>query len=202
MLSWPDAQARFAHLRCVIVDEWHELLSTKRGTQTELALARLRRWRPGLRTWGLSATLGDLGVALRALLGQGADESAACLIRADLLKQIVIETLIPDQIERFPWAGHLGLTMLPRVIAAIEANRSTLIFTNTRSQTELWYPGHPGSAPGVGRPDRAAPWLAGQDRARVRGSGTERRPAAGRRLHLLAGPGRGLLAGGLRVASR
>jgi ATP-dependent Lhr-like helicase len=139
MLSWPDAQARFAHLRCVIVDEWHELLSTKRGTQTELALARLRRWRPGLRTWGLSATLGDLGVALRALLGQGADESAACLIRADLPKQIVIETLIPDQIERFPWAGHLGLTMLPRVIAAIEANRSTLIFTNTRSQTELWY---------------------------------------------------------------
>jgi len=139
MLSWPDAQARFAHLRCVIVDEWHELLATKRGTQTELALARLRRWRPNLRTWGLSATLGDLGIALRALLGQGADEPDACLIRADLPRQVVIDTLIPQQVERFPWAGHLGLTMLPRVIAAIEASRSALVFTNTRSQTELWY---------------------------------------------------------------
>jgi len=137
MLSWPDAQARFAHLRCVIVDEWHELLATKRGTQTELALARLRRWQPNLRTWGLSATLGDLGIALRALLGTG--EDAACLIRADLPKQTVVDTLIPEQVERFPWAGHLGLTMLPRVVAAIEASRSALVFTNTRSQTELWY---------------------------------------------------------------
>ncbi|BCX03760.1 MAG: DNA ligase-associated DEXH box helicase [Candidatus Roseilinea sp.] len=137
MLSWPDARERFAGLRYVIVDEWHELLGTKRGTQTELALARLRCWQPGLRTWGLSATLGNLDVALRALVG--AQSTDATLICADLPKEVIIESLLPEQVERFPWAGHLGLVMLPRVLEAIEANASTLIFTNTRSQTEMWY---------------------------------------------------------------
>ncbi|MDW8351761.1 MAG: ligase-associated DNA damage response DEXH box helicase [Anaerolineae bacterium] len=137
MLSWPDARERFAGLRCVIVDEWHELLGTKRGTQTELALARLRTWQPTLRTWGLSATLGNLDVALQALLGAQATD--ASLIRADLPKAIIVESLLPDQVERFPWAGHLGLVMLPRVLQAIATHASTLIFTNTRSQTELWY---------------------------------------------------------------
>lgn len=137
MLSWPDARERFAGLRCAIVDEWHELLGTKRGTQTELALARLRCWQPKLRTWGLSATLGNLDVALQALMGMNGSD--ATLIRAELPKEIVIESLLPEQVERFPWAGHLGLVMLPRVLEAIEANASTLVFTNTRSQTEMWY---------------------------------------------------------------
>jgi len=137
MLSWPDARERFAGLRCAIVDEWHELLGTKRGTQTELALARLRAWQPNLRTWGLSATLGNLDVAMHALVGM--NTAGATLIHADLPKEIVIESLLPEQVERFPWAGHLGIVMLPRVLDAIEANASTLIFTNTRSHTELWY---------------------------------------------------------------
>ncbi|MDG1491627.1 MAG: DEAD/DEAH box helicase, partial [Planctomycetota bacterium] len=56
LLSREDAAERFAQLQCVVVDEWHELFGTKRGVQTELGLARLRRLAPGLRTWGLSAT--------------------------------------------------------------------------------------------------------------------------------------------------
>lgn len=137
MLSWPDARERFAGLRCVIVDEWHELLGSKRGTQTELALARLRTWQPCLRTWGLSATLGNLDVALQALLGTNA--TGGMLIRADLPKEVIIESLLPDTVERFPWAGHLGLVMLPRVLQLIASGASALIFTNTRSQTELWF---------------------------------------------------------------
>ncbi|MBL8990822.1 MAG: DEAD/DEAH box helicase, partial [Phycisphaerae bacterium] len=53
LLSYPDARASLASLRCVVVDEWHELIGSKRGVQVELALARLRRWNPRLRTWGL-----------------------------------------------------------------------------------------------------------------------------------------------------
>lgn len=151
MLSWPHVREQFAHLRCVVVDEWHELLSTKRGTQTELALARLRRWCPALRTWGLSATLGNLAVAMQALLGHGESgvENQASsprptahgrrLIRGHTPKAIEIDSLIPGAIERFPWAGHLGLVMLPHVVSVIDHSRSTLIFTNTRSQTETWY---------------------------------------------------------------
>lgn len=136
MLADPESRRRLAHLCCIVVDEWHELMSTKRGVQTELALARLRRWAPGLRTWGLSATLANLEQARDALLGP---DAAGRLIHADLPKRIDIRTLLPGDIERFPWAGHLGLRLLDEVIAAVENARSTLLFTNTRSQTEMWY---------------------------------------------------------------
>jgi ATP-dependent Lhr-like helicase len=136
-LSYPDARELFSTLLLVVVDEWHELLGSKRGAQTELALARLRRWCPGLRTWGLSATLGNLDEALRALLGEGAP--AGRVVRGEETKPVRVDSLLPDAVERFPWAGHLGLALLPRVVAAVEEGRSALVFTNTRSQTELWY---------------------------------------------------------------
>ena len=135
LLARENAQEFFADLRCVVVDEWHELLGSKRGVQTQLALARLRRWRPGLLTWGMSATLGDLDAAKRALLGPRGE---GALVEARLKKKLVIDTLIPQTPERFPWAGHLGIKMAQRVVEEIEAHNSTLLFTNTRSQAELW----------------------------------------------------------------
>ncbi|HMQ33502.1 MAG TPA: ligase-associated DNA damage response DEXH box helicase [Chloroflexaceae bacterium] len=136
LLARPDAAALFAGLRCVVVDEWHELLASKRGVQVELALARLRRWRPGLRAWGLSATLGNLDAALEALVGAG---GRGLVVRGDVPKPVTIDALIPATVERFPWAGHLGLRMLDQVLAEVETARSCLVFTNTRAQTELWY---------------------------------------------------------------
>lgn len=143
LLARPNAQELFGSLQAVIVDEWHELMATKRGVQTELGLARLRRWRPGLRLWGLSATMGNLDTALRTLLGHAdyttGEISTGRLVRGDMSKAIAFTSLIPAQVERFPWAGHLGLRLLPRVVEIMEANRTTLVFTNTRSQTERWY---------------------------------------------------------------
>jgi len=139
MLTRPDAEHQFRDLRAVIVDEWHELLSTKRGVQVELALARLRRWRPELRTWGVSATLGNLEQAQEVLLGPEPPRLTPARIQGRQRKRIVIDSVIPRSIERFPWAGHLGLRLLPEVVAAIDEARSTLVFTNTRSQTEIWY---------------------------------------------------------------
>ncbi|MDX2221020.1 MAG: ligase-associated DNA damage response DEXH box helicase [Burkholderiales bacterium] len=139
MLASTTARETLANIRSVVVDEWHELMGTKRGVQTELALARLRRWSPAMRVWGVSATLGNLDEAMACLLGVGAKQGA--IIRGETDKQIVIDTLMPPEGERFPWAGHLGLVMLGEVIAAIEQSNSTLVFTNTRSQAELWYQG-------------------------------------------------------------
>jgi ATP-dependent helicase Lhr and Lhr-like helicase len=141
LLSQRDAHQFFRHLQAVVVDEWHELLGNKRGVQAELGLARLRRWSPALRTWGVSATLGNLDEALAALLGvddQGESVSGK-LVQGLIPKEIVIDSLIPEQIERFPWAGHMGLKMLPQVLDAVAEARSTLIFTNTRNQTETWF---------------------------------------------------------------
>jgi ATP-dependent Lhr-like helicase len=137
MLSYPDAAARMAGLEGVIVDEWHELLSSKRGVQTELCLARLRAWNPDLRIWGLSATIGNLPEAMRVLLGDRAEEGV--IVTGETRKEVVIETLLPDEIERFPWSGHLGLRMIPAVVRQIGQAGTTLLFTNTRSQTEQWY---------------------------------------------------------------
>lgn len=135
LLSAADARERFRHLDAVIVDEWHELLGSKRGVQTQLALARLRLWRPGLLVWGLSATIGNLRQAQDALLGAG----QGTLVEGVDDKDIVVDTLLPPATGRFPWAGHLGTVMLPAVVREIEQSASTLVFTNTRAQSELWY---------------------------------------------------------------
>ncbi len=137
LLSNAGAGDLFRTLRLVVVDEWHELLSTKRGTQTELCLARLRTLCPGLRTWGLSATLGNIETAARTLVGAGAQRPE--IIRGVSPKAIEIETLLPEEIERYPSSGHLGTALLDRVIERIEAGGTTLLFTNTRSQTEIWF---------------------------------------------------------------
>jgi ATP-dependent helicase Lhr and Lhr-like helicase len=136
-LSRPESKAMFADLRLVIVDEWHELLGTKRGVLTELALARLRHWHPNLRTWGLSATIGNLATAMKTLMGSS--PAPRRLVRGLVPKSITIDALIPEEMECFPWAGHLGVNMLPQVLEAIEEGATTLVFTNTRSQAEIWY---------------------------------------------------------------
>jgi ATP-dependent helicase Lhr and Lhr-like helicase len=135
LLSYPDAGEKLGALRCVVVDEWHELLASKRGVQVELALARLRSWNPVLRTWGLSATLGNLAEAKDVLLAG----RPGVIVSGDLPKEYAIETIIPAETRRFPWAGHLGLRLLPEVLDAIEGARSTLLFCNVRSAAEAWY---------------------------------------------------------------
>lgn len=140
-LSRPTTREAFQSLRCVIVDEWHELLSTKRGVQTELGLARLRQWLPDLRIWGLSATLANLEQARDVLLGHGARAAAnsGVLISGDMPKEYRVETIIPSALDDFPWSGHLGMSCLSAVLEAIERGRTTLLFTNTRSQAEIWF---------------------------------------------------------------
>jgi ATP-dependent Lhr-like helicase len=134
LLARADCGDLFAPLALVVVDEWHELIGNKRGVQVQLALARLRRFaRPCV--WGLSATLGNLDEALRVLLAG----SQGVLVEGRIDKPLVIDTLLPDDPGRFPWGGHLGIRMLEPVLREIDAAATTLVFTNTRSQAELWY---------------------------------------------------------------
>src|SRR5262249_10523843 len=145
MLSNADAREKLSDLRLVVVDEWHELLGNKRGVMTELALARLRKWNPKLRTWGLSATLGNIDEAMERLVPDTRGRTPASGMRPHRIvkgvskKEVAIDTLIPPEVDRFPWAGHTGLAMLDHVIEAIDGSRSTLLFTNVRSQAEIWY---------------------------------------------------------------
>jgi ATP-dependent Lhr-like helicase len=125
----------FRSLEAVIVDEWHELIGSKRGAQVELALSRLRAVAPRLRIWGLSATLGNLDEARDVLLAG----KPGALVAGSEPKSIVIDSLLPDDIRHYPWAGHLGTRAVRAVAEEIERGGTTLVFTNVRSQAEWWY---------------------------------------------------------------
>ncbi|MEM6709901.1 MAG: DEAD/DEAH box helicase, partial [Pseudomonadota bacterium] len=136
LLSYEATARQFSSLKAVVVDEWHELLGTKRGVQLELCLAWLRDCAPRLRTWGLSATIGNLDHAAEVLVGP---DLPGRLIAGSHQKTTRICTALPADIDAFPWSGYTGLALLEPVIEAIEAAQSTLLFTNTRSQAERWF---------------------------------------------------------------
>lgn len=138
LMTNKDYREVLGKLDAVVVDEWHELMSSKRGVMLELALAHLRSFRPELMLWGISATIGNLQEAGRVLLGNQLYENAI-QIQSDIPKQIEFITLLPDEVESYPWAGHLGIKMLEKLKPVLQEEGTALIFTNTRSQTEIWY---------------------------------------------------------------
>ena len=156
MLSRAESREQLSDLALIVVDEWHELIGTKRGVQLQLALSRLRVFAreraardgggecerglsphppPQLAVWGLSATLGNTEYAMQVLLNR--DDGV--LVQGRIDKTLLVDTLLPDEPGRFPWGGHLGIKMVPAVVSEVASSSTTLIFTNTRSQAELWY---------------------------------------------------------------
>lgn len=137
MLSYPDSPRHFGSLRVVIVDEWHELSGSKRGTQTELALARLRALNPSLRIWALSATVGNPDELAQAAVGLPRPYR---VVSQSGVRAPEILTLFPEENTGLPWFGRIGTGMFGPV-AKVLGDGSTLVFTNTRNQSERWYQG-------------------------------------------------------------
>lgn len=139
LLSQSDYPNYLKNVKSIIVDEWHELIGTKRGVATELAISRLKKLTSGnLKIWGISATIGNLPQAKRVLLGEDLYKKGVC-IKSNIEKEIVVESVLPDEVERFPWSGFLGTKLIDKVVPIIQKSTTTLLFTNTRSQTEIWY---------------------------------------------------------------
>jgi ATP-dependent Lhr-like helicase len=140
LLSSKDYKKTFKNCSAIVVDEWHELLGTKRGVQMELGLSRLKTICKDLRIWGISATIGNLEQAREVLLGPTSPElENSVLVKANLNKKITVKSIIPKEMETFPWRGHLGLHLLDQVVPIINNSKTTLLFTNTRSQCEIWF---------------------------------------------------------------
>lgn len=136
LLSQKNNQRFFKNLKCIAVDEWHELLGGKRGVLTELALSRLTSYQKKIRIWGITATIGNLDEALEVLLPYKTKKTK---VVAKEKKKIDIIAVLPDEVEILPWAGHLGNKLANKVIPIILESKTTLVFTNTRSQAEMWY---------------------------------------------------------------
>jgi ATP-dependent Lhr-like helicase len=171
MMAQKEYPKMFQTLQVVVIDEWHELLGTKRGVQVELGLSRLKVLSlksgvqskdadnspissnpeqkntalrlpasdSGLKIWGISATIGNLEQAADVLLGNDFSADKIKMVRANLDKKLLIKSIIPENIESYSWAGHIGLKLLPQVMEIVAKSVTTLIFTNTRSQSEIWY---------------------------------------------------------------
>ncbi|RFZ81370.1 ligase-associated DNA damage response DEXH box helicase [Mucilaginibacter terrenus] len=169
MLAQKEYAKVFQGLQVLVCDEWHELLGTKRGVQVELGLSRLKKLASGdqqfaissvqstelikpqtanrqlrslnrqLKIWGISATIGNLEQAAEVLLGNDFPPDQIRMVRAKIDKRLVIESVIPENIENYSWAGHIGVKLLPQVMEIVAKSKTTLIFTNTRSQSEIWY---------------------------------------------------------------
>ncbi|TMU54721.1 ligase-associated DNA damage response DEXH box helicase [Flagellimonas algicola] len=140
LLSSKGYDRVFKNCTAVVVDEWHELLGSKRGVQMELGLSRLKTICNDLRIWGISATIGNLEQAREVLLEPtGNALSNSVLIKANLNKKITVKSIIPKKMETFPWRGHLGLHLLEEVVPIINNSKTTLLFTNTRGQCEIWF---------------------------------------------------------------
>lgn len=131
-------QNRMKGLRAVVLDEWHELLGSKRGSLLELTLARLRSVAREVRTWALSATIANLDVAAEVAVGSG----EASIIRDDIPRRVLVQSILPESLIACPWFGYSGLRLLPDVLRSIDPDKSTLLFTNTRSHAERWYRWH------------------------------------------------------------
>lgn len=144
------------NLKIIAVDEWHELVGSKRGVQVELALSRLvglrsmklsnpnadREKGSRLSIWGISATIGNLNQAMEVLLAPLkliSQNVETHIVRSRMNKTIEVQSIIPDEIEKYPWAGHLGIKLAQKVLPILNESKTTLIFINTRGMSEMWY---------------------------------------------------------------
>jgi len=156
LLAQKNNSGIFQSVQIIAVDEWHELLGSKRGVQVELALSRiihlidrkqitdnsikignLSSLNFHVSLWGISATIGNLVEAKEVLLSPLQQEGV--IVKAKMKKEIAVESILPDEIEKYPWAGHLGIKLAEKIIPVIEKSNTTLIFINTRGMSERWY---------------------------------------------------------------
>ncbi|ABM72067.1 DEAD/DEAH box helicase:Helicase C-terminal domain [Prochlorococcus marinus str. MIT 9515] len=137
LLSNKEANKIFNNLISIIIDEWHELMGSKRGNQCELSLSWLRGNKKDLQIWAMSATIGNIKEAARAIVGIKGEMPR--IISTSIKKEIEIFSVLPEEETTYPWSGHLGIKSYSLLLKVLDKNKSTLLFTNTRNQSERWY---------------------------------------------------------------
>jgi ATP-dependent Lhr-like helicase len=138
LLSSDDAPFLFGSLKRIVLDELHALVTSKRGDLLSLGLARLWKLAPDVRAIGLSATVAEPESLARFLVPQlDGEVLSADIVVAGGAAAPIVEML--DTKERLPWAGHSARHALTEIYDLIKANKTTLVFVNTRSQAEMLF---------------------------------------------------------------
>ncbi len=147
LIAHREASDLLANLRCVILDELHALVTSKRGDLLSLALARLHRLSPELTAIGLSATVREPNELRRYLVPQGpppphAEGEGGTAGMADL---VVVQGGAPPDLRMLessrplPLAGHTAWQSMPAIYELIRQHRTVLVFVNTRLQAEYTF---------------------------------------------------------------
>ena len=134
LLSYPESFDLFAGLKRVVVDEIHAFATQKRGDLLALSLSRLQAIAPDMQRAALSATVAD-PEAFAAWIAPWGDMDSVALVQGEEGSEPEVEILLPDE-ERVPWGGHAATWAIPQLYDRIKANKTTLIFTNTRFLAE------------------------------------------------------------------
>ncbi|KNY23507.1 ligase-associated DNA damage response DEXH box helicase [Methylobacterium sp. ARG-1] len=139
LIAHRDAAKFFSGLRCVILDELHALVTSKRGDLLALALARLHRLSPDLAAIGLSATVREPDELRKYLVPQRADSPPAMADLVTVRGGAKADLRMLDLGRSLPISGHTAWHSMPAIYDLIRAHRTTLVFVNTRLQAEYTF---------------------------------------------------------------
>ncbi len=136
-LSAPKFREKFSTVKYVIIDEIHEVSSSKRGTLLTLNLERLQLLSPNLVRIGLSATQAPLDVIANFLCGMEKGKPRPCnIVDVDIKRDLDLTTITPVDDLTLSNPEVANERMYDILAKLIEEHKTTLIFTNTRSGTE------------------------------------------------------------------
>ena len=134
LISFPEANALFANLERIIIDEIHALVENKRGHQLLLAISRLQSISKNLRKLALSATV-DHPQEIAGFISE--NDNNCPIIFAEPGPDPNISML--QTTASPPWSGAGATYAVPDVLEQISKHKTTLIFHNTRAQAEIFF---------------------------------------------------------------
>jgi len=132
-LASPKFREKLKDVKWVIVDEIHEMASSKRGTHLTLTLERLALLAGEFQRIGLSATIHPLETVASFLGGKGRE---VWIVDARFAKPTDIKVLCPVEDIVNASAEELNEAIYYKMVELIREHRAVLIFTNTRHSTE------------------------------------------------------------------
>ena len=137
LLVAPKFREKLSHVRYVIVDEIHSLAENKRGVHLSLSLERLHHLIGPYTRIGLSATVSPLEEVAKFLVGYEYGVGRNCkVVNINYLKELEMEVMCPVSDIVLADEDDIKLGMYDLLDDLIQENKTTLIFTNTRSGTE------------------------------------------------------------------
>lgn len=137
LLVAPKFREKLSNVKYVIVDEIHSLAENKRGVDLSLSLERLQHLIGQYTRIGLSATVSPIEEVARFLVGYEYGVERNCkIVNINYLKELDMEVMCPVSDIVLADEEDIRLGMYDLLDDLIQENKTTLIFTNTRSGTE------------------------------------------------------------------